>query len=313
LIHPRPYSEENDLIRMRNMLESGKQCGSKSYYVHPGDVSWWTFYLDNYEEPSQRIILWETGRPGSTLAGWSYFSSRYRSFDLFCDPRFLSTPEKEWMLDRTIEEAVNRNLLQKSSCIRTYWVSEHDTELIHLLENRGFTRDVPCMFHMVCNLDASYKTLTLPEGFSFGRVTSEADLVKRAYSGYLTFSSSDSFDHYLEKYRRFWRSTVYREALDLVITTPSGEIAAFCICWVDRETKTGLIEPLGTVPGYQKQGLGRSLISESKRYLLSMGMDCVTVNTESDNLPARSLYLSTGFTLDQRIHSFKMDFPGQVK
>ncbi|HNM37406.1 MAG TPA: hypothetical protein PKI33_10090, partial [Anaerolineales bacterium] len=40
-------------------------------------------------------------------------------------------------------------------------------------------------------------------------------------------------------------SPLYKPELDLVVESPTGELAAFCICWFNEKLSAGQVEPLG--------------------------------------------------------------------
>ena len=41
---PRLYQDESDLEAIRGLLRQGRLANNGTYYVHPGDLSWWLFY-----------------------------------------------------------------------------------------------------------------------------------------------------------------------------------------------------------------------------------------------------------------------------
>ena len=67
------------------------------------------------------------------------------------------------------------------------------------------------------------------------------------------------------------RAPDYRSDLDLVILTPEGEVAGFANFWFDEKNRIGILEPLGTIPTYQKQGLASALLSEGINRLYELG------------------------------------------
>ena len=63
----------------------------------------------------------------------------------------------------------------------------------------------------------------------------------------------------------------YCSDLDLAILNLVGEVAAFANFWFDAQNRIGILEPLGTIPVYQKQGLASVLLSEGINRLLKLG------------------------------------------
>ena len=48
----------------------------------------------------------------------------------------------------------------------------------------------------------------------------------------------------------------YRPETDWVVESPTGEMAASALGWLDDENKVGLVEPVGCVPEHRRRGLG---------------------------------------------------------
>ena len=81
-----------------------------------------------------------------------------------------------------------------------------------------------------------------------------------------------------------------------------GKLAGFCICAIfDEQNKSlgrrwGWVDLLGTVRGWRRKGLGRSLLLHGLRSLKSAGMDTAGLGVDSKNLTgANRLYESVGF------------------
>jgi hypothetical protein len=69
---PRPYAGEADVRAMRAILAAGRQASLPTYYVHPGDLNWWLYYLNASLDRPDTIFLWEA--PGATC--WAGRCSR---------------------------------------------------------------------------------------------------------------------------------------------------------------------------------------------------------------------------------------------
>jgi len=115
-----------------------------------------------------------------------------------------------------------------------------------------------------------------------------------------------------------WRSRTLQQPqyvpdLDLVAVAPDGGLAAFCICWLDRETDpvSGQVEPLGVHPDWRKSGLGRAILSEGLRRLQSHGASQISVETDSFRGPALELYESAGFGVIRDILVYRKDHEGR--
>jgi mycothiol synthase len=109
----------------------------------------------------------------------------------------------------------------------------------------------------------------------------------------------------VEAYRRLRGVPGYRPDLDLVAVAPNGDFAAYCICWLDAENRTGEFEPVGTAPAYRRQGAARAVMLEGLWRLRAAGAETAIVYTSANNRPAVALYESVGFRLYDEEHYYE--------
>jgi mycothiol synthase len=102
----------------------------------------------------------------------------------------------------------------------------------------------------------------------------------------------------VEGYDRLRAKPIYRQDLDLVVETPEGELASYCIVWWDPVTKIGEFEPVGTAERFRGRGYGKAVLREGMRRLRALGASHATVLKSMDDTweASRYLYASTGFT-----------------
>jgi mycothiol synthase len=98
---------------------------------------------------------------------------------------------------------------------------------------------------------------------------------------------------------RTLRMPPYRSELDLVISTPEGEMAGFCVGWFEPSRHIAQIEPLGVHPRFHQLGLARILLLEILHRFKEHGATSAIVETTLDRSPARHAYESVGF---QQVH-----------
>lgn len=110
-----------------------------------------------------------------------------------------------------------------------------------------------------------------------------------------------------------WRQRIleqapYRPELDVVVQAPNGELAAFCLCWLNPNGQIGQIEPMGTHPAYQRLGLGRAALIEGLWRLHDLGVQTIYVGTSTANHRSLPMYESVGF----RPHHLKLAYQRTV-
>jgi GNAT superfamily N-acetyltransferase len=107
-----------------------------------------------------------------------------------------------------------------------------------------------------------------------------------------------------ERYKEFMCESGCESELDLVAEAPDGGFGAYCICRLDHANGVGLLEPVGTRPGFRRRGLARTVVLEGLRRMEARGARTALVCLEGDNEPARGLYESVGFGLRSTIYTY---------
>ena len=68
----------------------------------------------------------------------------------------------------------------------------------------------------------------------------------------------------MEAYRRLRAVPYYDQNLDLVAVNGAGEFGAYCICWYDPGSRSGLFEPVGTAEACRRSTATRLAASSSR-------------------------------------------------
>ncbi len=303
MLTPRAYRDEADLPAIWGVLEAGCQAErageAGSFYVHRGDVSWWLFYLNQPDDPRERVCLWEAD--GQTV-GWSLLSPAFGAFDVFVHPALRGSEQAEQMwawTEARLGERLRRARPEAATAC-TMWVADDDEWLIDRLGARGFTLDPDyTLWCLGRSLAGDLPQPAAPAGFEVRPVAGLEEAAPRALAARAAFASRLAEAAYVERYRRLMASPVYPEALDLAAVTTGEDgcaiVAAFAIAWPDARTGVGLFEPVGTAPAYQRRGLGREVMLAGLRRLQDAGHTSARVCVEHDNLAAVRLYESVGF------------------
>lgn len=304
-ITPRSFQGHDDLLRMQELLVAGRKSGNGSYYVHIGDLSWWLYYTYPGEESWEHIYLWESPQGDDLLGGWALLDPHLHTFDVFVHPTLRGTERAGqmylWAEKRAAEIAASHGDRE----ISNIWVSAGDLPLIAHFEFRGFVRDREHHVHMSRTLDEPLSQVAPPHGFQVRDMRNENDVVQRATASYAAFQSRTPWERYLDRYRRFRSSPVYKPQHDLVVAALDGRLSSFCIIWLDSVNKVGLFEPVGTHPHFQRLGLGKTLMLAGLERMRASGMHTAIVNTDHDNLAAQQLYRSVGFRETDRLYAYK--------
>jgi ribosomal protein S18 acetylase RimI-like enzyme len=171
------------------------------------------------------------------------------------------------------------------------------------IEARGFTHQSPTRLLLWREGVEAPPRTDVPAGFQVRHLrgleeaAAAAELLNAAFN-ITTFTTA-------------WRARIlaqatYRPELDVVVTTPNGDLAAFCLCWCSPDGRIGQIEPMGTHPAYQRRGLARAALIEGLWRLHDLGVERVYVGTSAANHRSLPLYASVGFRLHHAKRAYQL-------
>jgi predicted N-acetyltransferase YhbS len=112
-------------------------------------------------------------------------------------------------------------------------------------------------------LDEPIPAPQLPDGFTIRHVAGEHEVEQLVELHRAAFGTENMTTTYR---LAMMRVPEYDRTLDLLAVAPDGKLAAFCVGYVSEaenrlsEQKLGWLDPVGTRPEFQRQGLARSLL-----------------------------------------------------
>lgn len=97
----------------------------------------------------------------------------------------------------------------------------------------------------------------------------------------------------------------------ILFITDNGKPAAYnwTMISADDSRATGFISMTGVHPDYRGRGLGKAIVAAGMQYLKGQGVDCIELEVDSDNAPARELYLKLGFRKVRETLWYEKSFP----
>ncbi len=178
-----------------------------------------------------------------------------------------------------------------------------DTARKALLEVRGFIRQDWEVLHLARSLAQPFPAIRLPDGFSIRPLAGEAEVEALVVLHQAAWGTRNmTMDYRLS----MMRQPCYDPDLDLVAVAPDGRLAAYCICFVDREEndltgwKDGYTDPLATHPEFQRLGLAKALLLTGMMRLKEHGMETARLGTSSENLAMQRAAIAMGFQICSR-------------
>jgi mycothiol synthase len=292
----RPFGGEADLALMRNFLSRAASVSPPQHYFHPGDVLW-LLYRDPGYDPRTEVRLWKDSMGG--LIGFAWLEEPDGVvMQVRPDLRGLGPVEEAmlgWAAERLADSGRNPD-----GELWTRAISE-DAKLDALLVLMGFGRDPDHALKMHQGLDTATPEPDLPEGWTVRPVDGEREVEERVEIHHAVWPASRMTP---EAYRNLRKAAGYMPSLDLVAAGPGSVLGAYCLCWHDPASRTGLFEPLGTSPAHRRLGLGRGVMIEGLRRLRALGSETALVTAFSENRAAARLYESVGFRTVGREHLY---------
>ena len=163
--------------------------------------------------------------------------------------------------------------------------------LTELLQARGYVKPAPHFIHRLKLLDPAIREpVTLPPGFSLRTPRTDDEIDRFLQASKIVFGFEDS----VPVFRIVEQAPSSVPDLALVAVTADGEVAAFARLWLDSVLSLAEFEPVGTLPTYQKRGLGLALLAEGHNRLRGLGCRTATVDAWSESVGANKLYQAAG-------------------
>jgi mycothiol synthase len=295
------YSVSSDVSRVMQFAGECNLFTDWCCSLHPGDVG---HFLSNGlagRDPAPYCFVYEAN--GSLEVLLLFSAIRSSSWGLLVHPH-----RRDAVLEAALvawAEEHLRHLLSVSGSTKEWITSEvMECDMLRrdLLASRGYVAEPEADFFVTTrSLQGDIPVSVLPDGFSIRAVAGEheAEAVQAVHAG--AFSRAWQPSEYLQ----VMRSPSFHLERELVVVAPDGRFAAYLVYWIDPISKSGLFEPVGCHPDFQRRGLTRALMYEGLRCLAAQGMTMAMVVHEADNPASSALYHSVGFTPKYSSHEYR--------
>jgi mycothiol synthase len=289
----RSYSGSSDLSRIMQFAGECNLLTDWCCSLHPGDVGHFLSSELAGRDPAPYCFVYESN--GNLEALILFYAIRSSAWGLLVHPY-----RRDAVLEATLvawAEQHLRHLLIVSGSAKewiTSEVMECDTLRRDVLASRGYVAEPEADFFVTTRLlQGELPVSVLPDGFGIRAVAGEheADAVQAVHAS--AFGRAWQPGEYL----KVMRSSSFHIERELVVVSPDGRFAAFLVYWIDPISKSGLFEPVGCHPDFQRRGLTKALMYEGLRCMAAQGMTMAVVVHEApdDNPASTALYRSVGF------------------
>lgn len=290
---PRPYATLDDLHKILDAVSAWNAQTDFCAPLHPGDIGHFISNGLRRCSPSEHIFLVEDAQ-NALVAVVLIRQPRASAFDLLVQPAYRGSQVEAALV--TFAEQLTWKYMQAAGLDRD-WVSSDvmacDTFRAEILIQRGYTVGEPHLFLTSRSLAEPIPASTLPEGFTMRPVEG----LHEAEALGVVHGAAFGTDWQPGEYLRVMQAPGFHVDREWVVVAPDGRLAAFLVYWLDPITRSGLFEPVGCHPDFQRRGLTRALLYEGMRRMKAAGMTTAFVIHESpeENPASAALYASAGF------------------
>jgi ribosomal protein S18 acetylase RimI-like enzyme len=246
--------------------------------------------------------------PGGNLLGWAVLQTPFWTIDITCHPDMVAALYGDilaWADDRA------RKLVNTPGGHPAWYVNTFTDQAdnIHILEAAGFANQVDVgedswsKVFMRRPEDLPVRDYRIPPGFTIRSLASELEVEAYVELHQAVFETKNMT---VEWRQRTLQQSDYRPDLDVVVVSPNGRLAAFCIGWLHG--KNGQIEPLGCHAEYRRYALGRIALAEVLRRLQAAGAAQIFVETDNYRNTAMKLYEHMGFQVIRNVWVYRKDY-----
>jgi mycothiol synthase len=297
-IRSRPYQSSDDLYAIGKLIR-------RAYHGMPC-LNAWSFcrfdiwaqrriadaeaFLDRNWQQQFRLWIDDSGIPIGTAFAIDnhHWRKNSNAHAIILDPEHMQLAEAmlDWVEMRVLPEVE---------------VFESNPLLNRLLQLRGYTRSKDAMIVREKSLaNKSFEVVNLPHGYRI-KVLRRKDWISYFVAVNAVFNMMDTVD----AFRSIQQAPSNVPELHLQVINDSGEIAAFCSVWWDRENNLAEFEPVGTVPRFQRLGLASALLTHASNRMRDMGIRNVRVESWSESPAANRLYECCGLQEKDRIYRWE--------
>jgi len=236
------------------------------------------------------IRLWEVD---DQLIAFAYVDN-YNNLWFVSDPVYTTANLESEIVDWGVTCIRTRNAETGETATLDTNSDVRNTARLALLERYGFRHEPIRSLSYECALNAPIPNPVLPPGFTLRCVHGEEEVAALVALHQAAFGTTHMT---VEERLAIMRAPQYDRELDFVVVALNGELAAFCICGIEEDSGVGYTDPIGTHPNYQKQGLGKAVVTAGLRALHARGVKIVTTGTSSEDIAMQRLATALGFVL----------------
>lgn len=300
----RPFVDEADLRAMASLVNKFARENMHVVDLPYRFSSWAMDYPEN-------VGLWFDSN--ENMVGWAVMQTPFWTIDYAFHSQMIGKVHSQ-ILEWVDERAKQIVGLHSGRPIWFINVFARQENRIRDLEEAGFASQADVgenswtkVLMKLENQHAIEKPV-LPDGFIIRPLAGEDEVEAYVEMHQEVFESKNMTQEWR---RRTLKRSEYVPELDLVAVAPDGQLAGFCISWLNKQSTSsmsGQVEPLGVRKEHRKLGLGRSLLLEGLCRLQERGAKAMYVETDNYRDEAFMLYQSVGYQVLEDVLVYRKDY-----
>jgi len=300
-VFQRSFMRESDKYQMSALARR-----LSGYTLHVIDLA---YRLSSWAlDDPDNVSLWFNDK--KQLVAWAVLQTPWWTIDYVYDPAAGSNLHREILAwaDRRAHTVMD------TEYGRSAWfavVFPGQVDRIQDLENVGFQcqsdigEDSWSKVLLRRSTEKPVKIYNPPTGFIVRSLAGEKDVKDYVELHQSVFESKNMT---MEWRQRTLKHPFYKPEIDIVVESPDGRLAAFCICWFDENSLEGQVEPLGCHKDFRHYALGRVALAAGLHRLQSLGAKNIFVETDNYRDTAFRLYESFDFQVIQNVHVYRKEY-----
>ena len=281
MLTERRASGIDDLSAAVAALSAAWRAGDPHVAGTPAALEWW-YALTHPEPLSDLLRLWYDD---ADVVGWAWHEPPELEVHVWTGEALARGPVFAAIIDAALEERADEGVAA--------FAADDDAASIDVLRDRGFVPEGRRLSQWQWHADGpSPGDAVVPAGYRIRSIRGAEEFDARVALHRAAFPTSRLN---VAKYERLLTVPHYRLEDDLVVEAPDGSLAAFALGWYDPAGRVGELEPVGTHPEHQRQGLSRAIVTEAVRRLFQRGARLVQVYSDQAEAAPEALYRSVGF------------------
>jgi ribosomal protein S18 acetylase RimI-like enzyme len=280
MLSQRVASGMEDLVEATRLMSAAWLAGSPTVAATPAAIEWW-YALTHPEPLGEHLRLWSDDE---RLVAWTWHEPPELEWHVWTGDAADDQEVFAQILDSALEEARDGEL--------GVFAADDDAGVIGRLRERKFAPAGRQLTQWQHRAGQPLAPASLPDGYRIRGVGGADEFAARVALHRAAFPASRLTT---AKYERLLTVPHYRVEDDLVVEAPDGSIVAYALAWSDAEGRVGDLEPVGTHPDHQRQGLSRAVVAEAVQRLHDRGATVVQVYSDVAEAPAEALYAAVGF------------------